>query len=904
MAERIVLDVDQAGVVGHVAGPLLALGSPGTGKTTTLVERFVALSKAEGCSPDRVLFLVANRASKIALRDRLARRLLFEEGFEALIDVPVYTWHGLAHHLVTRHYDLLGYSEPPVLLTSPEQWGTIRDELAEESAANWPHHRHLLGNRGFVDEVVDFCIRAEQRLLDDSDLAALTNTRPAWGDLVRFFKAHRVRMRSRSRIDYPTLLSEGADLLARYEDVRESLHDRFTHLLVDDGQELALVQQRILYFLGGQATEGRSLVLAGDPDSAIETFRGAEPEWIDDFSKEFGTHETITLATNYRASEAFGERLTTLIERNGPRDHRATDFTGSASLEVRRFGSLATETEAIARMLRLAHLEDKIPYEDMAILLTSARSMLPPLSRSLDNFEVPFSISAPDRPLGREPVVRTFADLAMYAFAAEPDPDRMATLLRSPLIDVNDVVVRELERLARIHNATLTQVVERPPELDPEALEKLTELHELRDLLRAKKDAPADEAFWVVWDRSSYCSALVEKAKANLDDPAHRDLDALVAFSRALGRYVERRRGQGTLGDYIKSMERADFGSDPWLPPERAGGGVSVVSFHGAKGKEWAVVAVAGVVDGAIPKGRRATGLFDSYFLDETDAVARARKNEMEDRRVFYIATTRATTRCIVTTSPGPTRRGEPSRFIGELTGSIPDIEAPEESAPLTFSEAAARYRRTLANVDASPAERIAALAGVKKVCELDPGCSTAQPAEWWWRWDWTEGAPAIRIQQADPDDDLPLDKLRTSYSRISTYDNCGLQYLFSVVLGFDPDTSHNMFFGSWVHTIFEEDRNRRAQQQGTGRGALLAALRRGRLPQQGDRPPVPPRRRDHDRSLHRIPETGGGSRCGDLLQGRARWSSSNRTHRSHRQGRQEPDRVRLQDLAQPGRLG
>ncbi|MDQ3957998.1 MAG: PD-(D/E)XK nuclease family protein, partial [Actinomycetota bacterium] len=343
------------------------------------------------------------------------------------------------------------------------------------------------------------------------------------------------------------------------------------------------------------------------------------------------------------------------------------------------------------------------------------------------------------------------------------------------------------------------------PEVDADSRERIRELLELRDLLVAKRDAPADEAFWVVWDRSRLCRELQTRARRGLDDPAHRDLDALVAFSRALGRFVERRRGTGTFLEYRQALGRADFGSDPWLPPERSGGGVNVLSFHGAKGKEWAVVAVAGVVEGSIPKGRRASGLFDPYYLDETDPIARSKKNEMEDRRVFYVALTRATKRCIVTTSPGPTRRGEPSRFLEELTGAAPEIDGPADRPPLTFSEAAARHRKVLADTTAAPAERVAALAAIARICELDPNCSSAHPREWWWRWGWTEGAVSIREQQAGDADDLPLDKLRTSYSRISTYDNCGLQYLCAVVLGLDPDSSHNMMFGSVIHKVFEE---------------------------------------------------------------------------------------------------
>jgi superfamily I DNA/RNA helicase len=508
---KIALDALQRGVVEHAGGPLLVLGGPGTGKTSVLEERFVSLAAAEGCSPDRILFLVPNRAQKMALQDRLTRRLLFGEGSAALIEVPIYTWHGLANHLVSRHYDRLAYLEPPVLLTSPEQWGDVRDALAAENEANWPHHRHLLRNRGFVDEVVDFCIRAEQRLLDNTQLDALAAERPAWTDIVRFFKAHRARLRARSRVDYPTLLADAAELIANHDDVRRSLHDRFLHVLVDDGQELALVQQRMLHFLVGAdeaRVRHRSLVLAGDPDSAIETFRGADPDWIDGFEKEFGPHDAVTLSTSYRLGEGLGRPAANLIERNGAREHRAKSFAGDADLEVRRFPNLAAEVDSIARELRLAHLTDEVAYEDMAILLTSPRAMLPPLQRALDALEVPFSITAPDRPLGREPIVRAFADLATYAFSDQLDADRLVELLRSPLVDLEDGTVRELERLARVSGRSLSELLENPPDAlqsDEDAAARIREVVDLREVLRAKKDSPADEAFWIVWDRSRFC---------------------------------------------------------------------------------------------------------------------------------------------------------------------------------------------------------------------------------------------------------------------------------------------------------------------------------------------------------------------------------------------------------------
>jgi len=821
------MDASQRSAVEHSTGPMCVLGGPGTGKTSVLEERFVRLALDPSCSADRILFLVPNRAQKIALEDRITRRLLLDEGLEALVAVPVYTWHGLANHLVSRHYDLLGYAEPPVLLTSPEQWGDVRDELANENEVNWAkQYRPLLHNRGFVDEVVDFCIRAEQRVLEPADLARLVDMRPAWADLVRFFTAHRQRLRQRSRIDYPTLLHDATELIANFDGVREGLHQRFTHVLVDDAQELARVQQRLLRFLtafteaeGGPGN--RSLVVAADPDSSIETFRGAEPQWMESFDDEFGAAERIVLPTSYRLGPDVGERARSFISVGGEAAHRPAEFAGETALEVHRYQSLAAEVDAVARTLRLAHLEDGVDYRDMAILLTSPRQMLPPLERALGAVEVPYTISAPDRPLEREAAVRSFIELARFATDKEPDDDSLRELLRSPLVGLATQEALELERSARAETVSLAEYVLNASE--PETLgERVREMLELRDLLRASVEQPADRAFWRVWDRATYYRELEESARGDLEHAANRDLDALVAFSRSLSRFVERRRGSGTLNEFINSIGRADFGSDPWLPPERRRGGVEILSFHAAKGKQWDVVCVAGCVEGAIPKGRRAQGLFDPYFLDGLSESDRLRRNEAEDRRVFYVALTRASRRCIVSASPGPTRKGSPSRFVAEIAGVMPDIEARPESLPLTFSEAAARCRRVLADTSASPAERIAALATVARICAQDPGCTTARPGEWWWRWDWSEGAIPINAQRAEADDDLPPDKLRTSYSRISNYDNCGLQYLLSVVLGLDSETSHNMAFGTWLHQIFEDcEKEPTDEQKKSGRRRL-----------------------------------------------------------------------------------
>lgn len=814
LSSLIELDEDQRRVVEHERGPLLALGGPGTGKTTVLTERFVRLATAPTSSPDRILWLVANRAQKIALQNLLTQRLLFDEGLDALIEVPVYTWHGLAYHLVSRHYKQLGYSGPPVLLTSPEQWSDIKETLTHQSPVDWPVYKHLLDSDGFVDEVVDFCIRAAQRELELRELRELAGSRPGYAELVRFYEQHRSRLRNRAQVDYPTMMSDAAWLLANYEDVRGAVQQRFRHILVDEAQELSVVQQHLLSFLHESADEDRSLVVAGDPDSSIETFRGADPDWLNAFEGVFGSHESITLQRSYRMGAELGESVGAFMQCSDERPHRIRSWAGATRLEVRRFVNLSAELESVARALRFAHLKDGVAYEDMAVLLATPSAMLPALERAFNSIELPFSVSLADRSLEREPAVRTFCNLARFSFDEEIDSDEFVELLRSPLVGLEDRALRELERQARIGDVSLAELCSKPPgDLDETIRAPLAELNGLKKRLEAKKLERADEAFWVVWNNARYYNELRDRAREE-DAAAIREVDALVSFSRALGRFVERRRGQGPLKDYLEAIGRADFGADPWLPPERRRGGVEVLSFHASKGRQWRIVCVCGCVEGAIPKGRRARGLFDPYFLDESSAVARVQKNDAEDRRVFHVAVTRASELSMITTSPGVTRRGQPSRYIEELTGREPEMAGLAELPPLTFAEAAGRHRRVLGDASAEGTDRVAALMALARVCELDPSCDAAQPREWWWRWDWTEGGVPIRAQSRSDGDDLPQDKLRTSYSRISQYDNCGLQYLFSVVLGLDPDTSHNMAFGTWIHQIFEDCEKEPSEEQ------------------------------------------------------------------------------------------
>ncbi|MGH2811135.1 MAG: UvrD-helicase domain-containing protein, partial [Actinomycetota bacterium] len=565
------LDESQQQAVDHTGSPLLLLGGPGTGKTAVLERRFLRLASSE-VAPHRILLLCSNRSYSLEAKDRLVWAL----PTRAMVEVPVYTWHALAYHLVTRYYTKLDYGEPPVLLTAPEQWGVVRELLQQEDGKNWPVWGARLSERAFIDEVADFCLRVEQRMLSDEDLAALAARREGWEEVVGFYSVYRDRLAGGSRLDYAGLIGSAVRLLEEDTEVKEALHRRFPHVLVDDGQEISFGERKLLARL-----DTSNLVVAADPDSGIETFRGAEPDWIYGFEGWFGPHATVSLLRSHRLGEPMLSAAVGLVSGNDPSaSHRPSRATGrETSFEAGMYSSAAEEVDAIARQLRHLHLAEGVEWEEMAVLISQPAFLVPPLIRALQRWEVPFTPMSRDRPLASEPVVACFLDLVRVALRTDGWESVLPNLLTSPLIGLDYAQRREMEREAWQQRRGLPELVEES--------EATAEFRALRDLVDAH-GARADECFWEVYAASSYYQGLAGDGR---DGRSDEDLDALVAFSHALGRFVERRRGKGSISDYLHEAARADFGGDPWLPPARSDRrGVALLTFHSSRGREWHTV--------------------------------------------------------------------------------------------------------------------------------------------------------------------------------------------------------------------------------------------------------------------------------------------------------------------------
>ncbi|MER7789362.1 ATP-dependent DNA helicase [Streptomyces sp. NPDC097640] len=413
------LDARQRAVVDHPGGPLLVLAGPGTGKTTTLVEAVTERVRG-GADPERILVLTFSRKAAVELRDRMAARLGGARGPQAT------TFHSFCYALVRAYQDMDIFADPMRLLSGPEQDVVVRELLAGQAeleregraAVRWPDElRACLTTRGFADEVRAVLARSRELGLDPGALGdfAARQGRPDWRAAAAFLAEYLDVLDAQGVLDYAELVHR-AVLLAEGPGAAAELAARYDAVFVDEYQDTDVAQLRLLRALAGG---GRTLVAFGDPDQSIYAFRGADVGGILDFPHSFprrdGRPAPVGVLTTSRRSGAALLAATRLITHRMPltrlpaaavRAHRElAPARAGGRVEAYTYPTAGSELDNIADILRRAHLEDGVPWREMAVLVRAGGRSLPGVRRALTSAGVPVEVDGDDIPLRHEPAV-------------------------------------------------------------------------------------------------------------------------------------------------------------------------------------------------------------------------------------------------------------------------------------------------------------------------------------------------------------------------------------------------------------------------------------------------------------------------------------------------------------------
>src|SRR6266536_1814149 len=356
-------------------GNLVVLGGPGSGKTTLLEATMYDLAAAP---TGAALFVTSSRQAAVASTERLLARVERAAG-GALSCV---TWHAFARGLVTSHADLLPYRGEPRPLSGPEQWSLVRELLLQDQpVVDWGDLEPLVRTRAFTDELASFVLACQRRLIgpEDLDERAVSQRRPAWR-LAAVFLAHYLgHLALADLVDQAGMVVQAGDLLEDHPDLLAATVAQVGTVLVDEAQELDPAQFRLIELLAGG---GARVVMAGDPAGATDAFRGATPSALPERAARLGAR-IVLLERSHRLG-AGGLDAVRRLQASGPGPAVGLRGGGITRVEAAHFPGPAEEADALARLLRLAHRREGVPYGRMGVLLASPRRLAGPVRRALE----------------------------------------------------------------------------------------------------------------------------------------------------------------------------------------------------------------------------------------------------------------------------------------------------------------------------------------------------------------------------------------------------------------------------------------------------------------------------------------------------------------------------------------
>ncbi|WP_336208150.1 ATP-dependent helicase [Nonomuraea sp. LPB2021202275-12-8] len=845
------LDEHQRAAVEHQGGPLLVLAGPGTGKTTTIVESVVERIERRGADPERVLILTFSRKAAGELRERVTGRLRRTTRTPLALTFHSYAYALLRREAVLAGEQPPRLLTGPEQLLEVRR--LLHGEL-EDGALEWPEDlREPLKTRGFAEELRDFLSRAAERGLDGERVQELgrRHGRADWVAAGRFSQRYQVRfdLDPDPALDYSELIRAAAGLLTD-PDVRRRERAAQDAVFVDEYQDTDPAQEFLLQQLAG---DGRDLVAVGDPDQSIYGFRGADVHGIMKFPERFRTRDgqdapVVALRICRRSGAELLEASRRVAARlpaapmpdatpggrsSGHRDLLPLPETPAGDVRVLLADSTSQEAAVVADTLRRAHLIDGVPWHRMAVLVRSAVRQVPLLRRALVNAGVPTMIAGDEVPIAQEPGVRPLLTMLRVALdLAELDEGVSEELLTGPLGGTDMIGVRRLRRALKI--AENEAAAEPPAEGEPVAeVEPVTlpfvprssgellvaAVKDARELVRiephialpaervarllatareaVRQQGSAEEVLWAVWQGSGLAERWTELSLSGgaRGAQADRDLDAVVALFDHAARFVDRmpKAGPEVFLDDLASQE---IPGDTLAERAPDGDAVRVLTAHRSKGLEWDVVVVAGVQEGVWPDLRLRGSMLGVEDLVEVvegarpSAASLASKLLAEERRLFYVAATRARRRLVVTAVGGEDTDERPSRFLSELMpGAVEEATVDDRARWLNMAALVADLRSAVtdptkpAGMRRKAAQQLARLAAA--------GVSGAHPNDWY----------ALTTMTDDRALSWPDDVVSISPSAVESFTKCGLRWLLETAVG-AAGTSSAQGLGTVIHAL------------------------------------------------------------------------------------------------------
>lgn len=655
------LNPEQREAVEHRDGPLLLLAGAGTGKTRVIVHRIANLI-AHGIDPAHILAVTFTNKAAREMRERVSR-LLSPNMAETL---TMGTFHSFCGRILRKHAAKLGYSVGFGIATDSYQQGLIRTVMTE------------LGQTGEGKDPALWLAeisRAKSALLSPDDLRTREDLKDA-AAIAEVYTAYQERLFSMNHVDFDDLLCLVHRLWTEFPEVLAAHRDRYRYLMIDEYQDTNTVQFRLMATLAGPTA---NLCVVGDDDQSIYAWRGADLRNILDFEYQFPGAKVIRLEQNYRSTTTILRAANAVISRNRQRKEKALwsrQSEGKPLLCV-RCEDENKEAQFVADLIRERQFSNPGVYGQTAVLFRSNHQ-----SRALENAfrqaRIPYRMIGTNSFYQRKEILDAVS--LLNTLANERDDLSLLRIVNVPPRGIGDTSLGRLREFQKLTGQPLQRLLVSPSflaEISPRTAEQVQYFH--RNLVKWREEfsTPGSlrervEAYFTSLD---YLNGLARMYKPRAD--AIRRRENVLEFLNAVAEFEQTHRPRVSLEMFLENFALMDSSDRE----ERAGHGneeaVTLMTVHAAKGLEYPLVFLIGLERGLFPHLR-----------------AIKEHTEEEERRLFYVAITRAKEELVLVyaekrRTQGQIMRRRPSPFLDELPPELVCFsDADKAIAPATAKTA------------------------------------------------------------------------------------------------------------------------------------------------------------------------------------------------------------------------
>lgn len=646
------LNEAQRAAVEYIDGPSLVIAGAGSGKTRVLTYK-IAYLLSQGMKPWSIMALTFTNKAAREMKERIGKLV----GNDLAQHLYMGTFHSIFSRILRAEAEHIGFNNN----------FTIYDESDSRSLIKAIVKEMGLDDKKYKPAAVHAKISmAKNNLMSaaayESDAAIFEqNKRAQMPEVGKIFVAYVQRCKQANAMDFDDLLTLTYQLFREHEDIRHKYAARFDYVLVDEYQDTNHVQMSIVMQL---CQEKQRVCAVGDDSQSIYSFRGANIDNILNYQRQFQGTRLFKLEQNYRSTQTIVEAANSLIKHNRnqiPKDVFSENAKGE-KIQYKPAYSDKEEAAIVAKDVKRIRREDGCQYSDFAILYrTNAQSRS--FEEEFRKQGIPYRIYGGLSFYQRKEIKDI---IAYFRLVANPDDEEaIKRIINYPARGIGATTVLKIADCAHQNQVSFWEVIG-APERYGLAVNKgtMNKLETFRLLISSFIERAQTTDVYELGD------AIIKESGISQDIMSGKDADDLARqenleeFLSGMSAFVEERREEGSfdelfLQDYLQDVALlTDADSDGDKDEPR----VSLMTVHAAKGLEFPTVFVVGLEENIFPSPLSAASL----------------RELEEERRLLYVAITRAEKHCILTNAKNRWRYGKmefdnPSRFIDEIDGKLID---------------------------------------------------------------------------------------------------------------------------------------------------------------------------------------------------------------------------------------